>query len=114
MTGHYEALLLVEASIVALAGLLMLYTTLTYGEHILYPAVIGLLGGALVAAGIGTALSVPSVPGGETLTFGFISFAGFGCCLAGWRLTTSLLNSDETIRIDSIPTEETGGFATDR
>lgn len=114
MTGHYETLLLAEATIVALAGLLMLYTTLTHGEHILYPAVIGLLGGAFVTGGIGTALSIPSVPGGETLTLGFISFAGLGCCLAGWRLTTSLLNSDETIRIDSMPREEPGGFATDR
>lgn len=114
MTGHYETLLLVEATIVALAGLLMLYTTLAHGEHILYPAVIGLLGGAFVTGGIGTAISVSGVPGGEPLTLGFISLAGLGCCLAGWRLTTSLLNSDQTIRIDSRPTEETGGFATNR
>lgn len=114
MSGYFDALLFLEAVTVVLAGGLILYTTLVYGAMVLFPRATGLLGGALVVAGVGTTLSLAVVPGGETHTLGFISVAGVGFCLAGWQLTSSLVDSEQFVGIDSLTAEETEGFGGDR
>lgn len=114
MSGHFDALLFLEATTVVLAGGLILYTTLVHGAMVLYPRATGLLGGALVVAGAGTMLSLTALPGGEMHTLGFVFVAGVGFCLAGWQLTSSLVDSEQFVAIDSIATEESGGFGSEQ
>lgn len=114
MSGHLDLLLFLEAATVVLAGGLILYTTMAHRSMVLYTRATGLLGGALIIAGLGTMFSLSAVPGGSTHTLGFISVAGVGFCLAGWTLTMSLVDSEQFVHIDSMDAEESGGFGVER
>lgn len=103
-----------SGSLVVFAGLLIGYTVLTYRDHVLYPSAIGVLGLTLVAAGTGTVVSAPLIPGGNLVTLGLGAIAGVGYCLAGWLISTAVLGTDEPIHIEPIVSDETRGFATDQ
>lgn len=110
----FGLVIVASGGLVVFAGFLIGYTVLSYRDSVLYPSALGVLGLTLVAAGIGTAISVPSVPGGTVVTLGFVAIAGIGYCLAGWRISVAILDTDESIHIEPIVSEDTGGFATDQ
>lgn len=109
----YNLILVSAAGLVVFSGLLVIYTVYSYAEHVLYPRVTGLLGVAFIAVGIGVAVSVSSLPGGQVQTLGLIAVAGVSYALAGWLLTIGLIETEETITIGQ-QSIDTKGFSTDR
>lgn len=107
----FGMVVIASGGLVVFAGLLIVYTVRTYRDHVLYPRALSVLGLTLVAAGIGTAVSAQRIPVGDVVTLGFIAMAGVGYCLSGWLLSAAILDTDDTIHIESTTREDTGGFA---